>query len=446
MKKQSFLILLFTLLLPLLPKSVIADTPAPWRVTAREDVAKVWSGCPVGFHFMERDGHLFIAFYGEDQSMTVGRKRLPDGAWEFKTLPTKIGWDSHNGVTMTFDRDNILHVSGNMHCVPLLYFRATEPLDIHSLETVNRMTGELENRVTYPQFITDLKGRLLFTYRHGQSGNGIQLWNRYDPDTRTWTRFRNCSMFDGEGECNAYFVGPVFGPDTFFHVAYVWRDTPDCATNHDLSYMRSLDLEHWETSDGRQIVLPVTPTEGETVAPLKIGEGLLNSHVRIGFDAEKRVILTYTRYDENGNNQLMQARLEDEEWKIYQTTDWTHRWEFTGGGCIPTELSFRSVELTEDGKLVQWWRRDHEKSGEFELDPATLKPIGPAPKKSAIPAECRKNENPQENQQPRSAQVLDPQNPNRLYYFTWETLPINRDRPHAVTPVPSTLRMFILER
>ena len=61
-------------------------------------------------------------------------------------------------------------------------------------------------------------------------------------------------------------------------------------------------------------------------APLKNGEGLLNPLVKLGFDAEKRVILSYTRYDENKNNQLMQARLESNGWKHYQTSDWTHSW------------------------------------------------------------------------------------------------------------------------
>ncbi len=41
--------------------------------------------------------------------------------------------------------------------------------------------------------------------------------------------------------------GPVRGPDGLFHVVWVWRDTPDRATNHHLSYARSRDLQRWET-------------------------------------------------------------------------------------------------------------------------------------------------------------------------------------------------------
>ena len=200
-----------------------------------------------------------------------------------------------------------------------------------------------ENRVTYPSFMSSVDGALIFTYRDGASGNGSQLWNVYDPDSQTWKRFLDVPMFDGLGKCNAYFKGPVKGPDGWYHIAWVWRDTPDCATNHDLSYMRSRDLIHWENSQGKPLTLPVTEQTGEVVAPLKNGEGLFNPLVQIGFDTQNRVVLTYTRYDENMNNQIMQARLENGVWKYYQTTDWTHSWVFSGGGCIPGELSFSAV-------------------------------------------------------------------------------------------------------
>ena len=455
--KHSVLIIIAAALIGAFCQTQIqAADPAPWKVVSRENIASVWSGNPVQFAFVQKEGQLFIGFYsGEDKSMVIGQKRLPDGDWKFKKLDTKIGWDSHNYITIAFDRDNCLHVCGNMHCVPMIYYRSAQPLDIESLEPINCMTAagttmeELrqarENRVTYPSFMSSVDGALVFTYRDGASGNGSQLWNVYDPDSKTWKRFLDAPMFDGLGKCNAYFKGPVKGPDGWYHIAWVWRDTPDCATNHDLSYIRSRDLIHWETSQGAPLTLPVTERTGEVVAPLKNGEGLFNPLVQIGFDTQNRVVLTYTRYDENKNNQIMQARLENGVWKYYQTTDWTHSWVFSGGGCIPGELSFSAVR-SESGKLYQSWNRKYEKSGDFELDSETLKPIGAAPPKSKIPAECYKVENAQENQGRKVATVTDASNPDRLYFFAWETLPINRDRPHDVVPQPSQLRMFVLER
>jgi len=56
---------------------------------------------------------------------------------------------------------------------------------------------------------------------------------------------------------NAYCSRPALGPDGRFHMTWVWRDTPDCATNHDLSYARSADLVHWETGGGEPLKLPL---------------------------------------------------------------------------------------------------------------------------------------------------------------------------------------------
>ena len=62
--------------------------------------------------------------------MTVGVRKLDSDKWHFVKLPERVGWDSHNSITMTPDDDGHLHLSGNMHCVPLIYFRTKKPLDI----------------------------------------------------------------------------------------------------------------------------------------------------------------------------------------------------------------------------------------------------------------------------------------------------------------------------
>ena len=71
---------------------------------------------------------------------------------------------------------------------------------------------------------------------------GDQFFNVYDPASRTWRRLLDEPLFTGEGQRNAYFHGPVRDAAGGFHLCWVWRDTPDCATNHDLSYARSADL------------------------------------------------------------------------------------------------------------------------------------------------------------------------------------------------------------
>ena len=143
---------------------------------------------------------------------------------------------------MAVDREGVLHVSGNMHGVPLVYFRSEQPLNAASLRHEAAMTGERERRMTYPVFLRNRDGRLIFRYRDGGSGNGDDLYNVYDEKTRSWRRLLAQPLTSGRGRMNAYCSVPRQGPDGRFHMVWVWRDTPDCASNHDLSYARSDDL------------------------------------------------------------------------------------------------------------------------------------------------------------------------------------------------------------
>lgn len=51
---------------------------------------------------------------------------------------------------------------------------------------------------------------------------------------------------------------PVLGPDGYFHMAWMWRDTPDVSTNHLLSYARTKDYVNWENVNGVKLSLPLT--------------------------------------------------------------------------------------------------------------------------------------------------------------------------------------------
>ncbi|MDR3198331.1 MAG: BNR repeat-containing protein [Planctomycetaceae bacterium] len=425
----------------------------------RIDVTPVWSGHPVGFALLTEGDYQFIAFYDADRNMTLAQRRLNETTWIFNRLPTKIGWDSHNYVTLALDKNKHLHVSGNMHCVPLIYFRSEKPLDITSFVQVVSMTGNNEKYCTYPQFITGTNKELLFTYRDGSSGNGNQIWNIYNSDSKTWSRLFDTPMFDGQGKMNAYHYGPIIGPDGYYHICWMWRDTPDCSTNHDLSYARSRDMKHWENSNGKPVTLPITVQTGEIIDAAQPGEGLLNFPAQIiGFDSKNRVVVSYGKYDSNGNYQLYNARLENGIWKYYQTSDWKYRWDFKGLGSIFNEISFGPIEI-QNGKLVQNFQHIKEGNGCWLLDENTLKPVGKIPFSIQLPKEIGKIELDFPNIESRTAWDLrDRSCPFEYgldlrfnygldihYVMKWETLPMNRDQPHPVTPPPSLLRVYELK-
>ncbi len=421
----------------------------PFEAVERVDIEPVWSGHPVGFKLLTAGDDQFAAYYDADRNLVVAQRKLDSKDWTIKRLPTQVGWDSHNYVTMILDRDNFLHVSGNMHCVPLIYFRSDKPLDVESLRQIPSMTGDDEKRCTYPQFVVGPSKELLFTYRDGSSGNGNQIWNIYDVDTKTWKRLLDKPLFDGQKKMNAYFHPPVVGPDGYYHMTWVWRDTPDCATNHDISYARSKDLRHWETSKGKPYSLPITLQSGEIIDPVPVKGGLLNPLQRIGFDREGRVVVSYSKYDADGNFQICSARQENGEWKYYQTTDWDYRWEFSGGGSIIGEVGFGPVEM-ENGNLTQHYSHAKKGGGRWILDEKTLKPTGKAPAAVRWPKETGNVELDFAGIQSRTgwdaADEGKPFEKNQVrYVMKWESLPANRDRAHPVTPPSTMLRVYKLQ-
>jgi type 1 glutamine amidotransferase len=442
-------------------KSQAADA---MTIEQRVDVAPVWSGHPVGFALITHEQRQFIAFYDAERQMTVGSRALNETTWQLVRLPlpadelaskaekppvTQLGWDSHNYVTMAIDADDQIHISGNMHVVPLVYFRTTKPLDISTFRWVPAMTGERETRATYPQFLSGPQNELLFNYRDGGSGNGDQIYNRYDLKTQTWSRLLDKPLFSGEGKRNAYIYGPTKDRHGLYHVCWIWRDTPDCSTNHDICYAQSKDFVHWTTSDGKPQTLPMTLETAEIVDPVPINHGLINSDIRIGFDSQDQVILSYYKFDEQGNTQVYNARLENQKWHIYQTSDWAYRWDFRGGGSIVDEIHISGVASNRNGVLTQSFRHIKHGSGTWQLDPATLKPTANAAnisQSNPLPAELSKVESTIPNMEVQmSSDRGRADEPGVRYLLRWETLPPNRDRPYpGEPPKPNMLQIIKL--
>jgi hypothetical protein len=414
---------------------------APAQQTVRTvDVAPVWSGHRVGFAFLTAGNRQFAGFYDAQRRMTIASRTLDSDRWRFAVLASTLGWDSHNSIALAADRDGYLHVSGNMHASPLVYFRTSKPWDIDTFEAIHRMTGGDEQRVTYPKFFRGPQDELVFTYRTGGSGDGSQIYDRYDAESRMWKRLLDTPLTSNAGHVSAYFEGPAMGPDGWFHVIWVWRDTPDCATNHDLSYARSRDLVHWETSGGKALALPITTRTGEVVDPVPAHGGMLNGGPHLGFDSERRPVITYYKFDAKGLTQAYAARLEGGAWKIRQLSNWNYRWDPQGGGTIVFEVHVGAVRPAGAGELAMSWDHVRQGAGVWRLSEKELRVIGSGPASREWPEALDRPESPfpgMEVQWLRSG----------AYLLRWETLGPNRDRPRTgPLPEPSMLRVYELGR
>lgn len=411
------------------------------------EIGRVPAGFPVGFCLLSTPQRQYVAYYDEQRRMTVVARKPGEKQWQRKVLPTSIGWDSHNYVTMAVDGEGHLHVSGNMHCVPLVYFRTRRAGDITTLQA-EPMTGELENRVTYPHFIKNPAGELLFNYRHGGSGNGFRLWNRYDEATRRWSRLLETPLLDGKGERNAYPTQP-HREGGWFHMIWVWRETPDCSTNHHLSYARSRDLVDWESAFGDRMPLPMTIEHpGLWVDPSPAGSGMINGGQRLHIDSKGRPLVVYHRSDEAGNMQIHAARPEGDGWVIRTLTRWQKPVPFAGRGAMPfIGIRLGPVERLSDGVLAVSYRHKDYGTGSLQFDEETLEPAGqPVAVAPPWPRELSRKRGTFPGLEIQRAEDLGDSGEEGIrYVLVWETLGPHHDKPRTPPlPEPSTLRLYQL--
>lgn len=419
---------------------------------------KVWAGHPVGFCLLTEGRFQYAAYYNADRQMVVASRRLGEQDWikfmpqtDFKQPPRNnseasatLGWDSHNYMTLALDKNGFIHLSGNMHANHLTYFRSTKPYDITTLVQIKSMTGALEDRCTYPKFMKNAAGDLIFGYRYGGSGDGNQIYNIYDTGKKTWSRLLDAPLTDGERLRNAYILGPQLGPDGWYHISWMWRETPDCSSNHDLSYAKSKDLLNWYTIAGKKIALPITlETPGVIVDPVPEKGGILNGSGKIGFDKKKNVVLAYHKFDANGNNQAYCARFENGTWEIKQLTDWDYRWYFEGGGTIQSELSIGAVQPRKDQYLELHYSHKKYGGGTWLLDDQ-LNICGKVNKPSELPSSIGKLQSSFPGMAIKRAYDASAEpDPDVAYLLSWETLPQNRDLPReGALPEPSDLTFY----
>jgi hypothetical protein len=326
---------------------------------------------------------------------------------------------------------------------PLTYFRSTKPNDISTLEQVLNMVGTEENRCTYPHFMLTREGELLFHYRDGGSGQGNEIYNIYSTETRKWTRLLDTPLTDGEGEMNAYQTQPNLLADNWYHVYWVWRDTPDCETNHDLSYMKSPDLKRWYNAFGEQITMPATlQNRSLIVDPIPPGGGIINLAARLCLDENLKPLFVYHKYDEKGNLQFYVAHTNNKEWVYKKITDWDYRWEFKGRGSINNEVSIRNFTRRADGFYeVGFWHIKYG-DGTMLLD-RDFNNVGEVLKPEPLSQQV-KLEGTFPGLGIRTAGDIGTGSGDGFrYMLKWETLPANRDQARPEPwPEPANLYLY----
>lgn len=280
---------------------------------------------------VSHENNQYVAYYTEDAFVVLAKRKLGSEKWEIKKTQYKGNVkDAHNSISIMVDGDGYLHMSWDHHGHPLRYCRSKAPGSLELTEKMP-MTGKKEERVTYPEFYRLPNGDLLFLYRSGASGNGNLMMNHYDLRTKKWTQ-RQDAFINGEGKRNAYWQ---MCTDTkgAIHISWVWRESGDVATNHDMGYAQSRDGgKTWQKSNGEQYRLPITASTAEYAARIPQRHELINTTSMCADSKGRPYIATYFRPQGTKVPQYHLIYHDGRKWHTSQIGNRKMPYSLSGGG------------------------------------------------------------------------------------------------------------------
>ena len=241
---------------------------------------------------ISNDRFQFIAYYDQKGQVMLGKRKINSRAWELSTSGFKgDANDAHKSISIILDGDGYLHLAWGQHNNALNYAKSLYPNSL-MMGTATKMLGNREQRVSYPEFYQLPDGDLLFLYRDGGSGNGDLLMNRYSRRSKQWSRLQD-NLISSEGKRSAY-TQTVVDQKGVIHISWVWRESPDVASNHDLAYAKSADGGiTWSKSNGEKYSLPITLQSAETIVRIPSNSSLINQTSMAADDQGNPFIASY---------------------------------------------------------------------------------------------------------------------------------------------------------
>jgi hypothetical protein len=235
----------------------------------------------------------YVAWYDGSGKVVLAKRTLGSTTWQSSTTQYSGNVaDAHNCISIGVDGDGVVHMAWDMHSTKLRYARGTAPGALTMGSETNNLAGGALTSATYPQFFRLPNGNLLFMVRDGSSGNGNLMLYRWDIKSKAWTRLFT-SLIDGQGARNAYWEAHL-DRNGVLHVGWVWRETADVATNHDICYARSRDGGvTWENSKGAKYATPITAATAEYAATIPQKSELINQTSIHGDDKSRPYIASY---------------------------------------------------------------------------------------------------------------------------------------------------------
>ncbi len=314
------------------------------RAQSLSAIGKAWAKNSVNAPVFRKNsavsykGYQYVSYYDSLGYVILAKRKLGTNTWQVqKTQYTGDVTDAHRSISMMIDGNGFLHLSWGHHNTALNYCKSTAAASL-TLGNKSSMLGTLENDVTYPEFYKLPNGNLIFMYRYGVSGNGNLVINSYDLNTQKWTRLHDV-LIDGQGLRNAYWQSCVDKTGTI-HVSWVWRETSDVATNHDMCYAKSSDGGlTWYKSTGQKYTIPITLNTAETVKTIPQKSELINQTSMYADSYGRPYIASYWKEAGAVAPQYYMVYRDASGWKTKRMTDRKTNFSLSGSGTKKIPIS-----------------------------------------------------------------------------------------------------------
>ena len=353
--------------------AAICATPALAQ-TRLFPIAKGWANNSVNTVVFRRNSVVshgdtqYVAFYDNNRYVTLAKRRRGTGKWEIqKSRYQGNAHDAHNSISIMVDGDGYVHLSWDHHGHQLRYCQGIAPGSIELTDEMP-MTRSKEEQVTYPEFYRLSNGNLLFLYRDGKSGAGNLIINHFDVDSRQWSQ-RQSPLIDGEGAQNAYWQLCTDDHGTV-HLSWVWRETGDISTNHDIAYAKSTDEGiSWKRSTDQVQPLPISVANAEYACKIPQEHELINTTSMCADSVGRPYIATYWRPKGTEVPQYHLVYHDGAGWQTQQITTRTTSFSLSGRGTKAIPISRPQVVVDNTGSVSKAYMvfRDEERGSRVSI-------------------------------------------------------------------------------
>lgn len=291
----------------------------------------------------------YISFYNQEGFVVIGKRKLGSKNWKLEITQFKGKvTDAHNSISIMVDGDGYLHLAWDHHNNKLHYAKSVAPGSLQLTDQMP-MTGLLEKNVTYPEFYYLPNGNLLFFYRDGQSGQGNLVINRYDRTAKKWQQLHT-NLIDGQKQRNAYWQACVDKNGTI-HLSWVWRESSDVASNHDLCYAKSTDGGiTWMNSKNELYRLPINAATAEYIVTIPQKSELINQTSMVTDDAGNPFIASYWKEKGDSIPQYHIVYNTGSDWNVNNTGFRTTAFSLSGVGTKRIPISRPQIVVLDKSK------------------------------------------------------------------------------------------------